>query len=641
MCGISGIYDYSNQLNKDLLIENINSMCKLFKHRGPDNYGYWIKNNIIFGHNRLSIQDVSNNGNQPMVSNSGRFIITFNGEIYNVNNLRKYLLNHINFSLKSSTDTEVLVEIIELVGINKALSLLEGMFAFAIFDIKELTLFVTRDRVGIKPLYWSNINNFFLFSSEISSIKKFHKDLEIDRDSLASFFRHNYVPAPHSIYKNVYKLEPGKLLIFKDKKTKMFSYWDLSNYFRKEGTKNKSYSLKTVTIETEKILTSVVKDCMISDVPLGSFLSGGIDSSLITYLMQKQSKKKIKTFTIGFDFNKYNEATYAKKIADFIGTEHTEIIVNENDALETITRLPEIYSEPFADSSQIPTYIISKMCRKNIKVALSGDGGDEMFGGYNRYSYGAQINSLNEIIPSQIRDVLSKILVNDKWVKIITKLENFFPLNRIHNFSGKMFTLSKSLISRRYDIYKAIISHTQTPNSLVLNSSEKSTPVNNPIDIQKQLPFKLFMRFTDMISYLPDDILTKVDRASMFASLEVRVPFLEKKLIDFTWNMKINDQEKFFKKKVILKKILAKYIPKSLFDRPKMGFGIPLNFWINEKLKDWVKETLDLTEIKNQGYLDVKEVKKILNDKNSDGYFRNNYLVWDLLMFQSWYNFNK
>ena len=626
MCGILGLIN-KKDFNISQTTEILEYGLKHQNFRGPDNQSIWMNNrgNASLAHNRLSIIDLSKNGNQPMTSKCGRFTITYNGEVYNFKEIKKTLENDTVFN--GHSDTEVIVECISRYGVHKTVRKLDGMFALAVWDEKENKLFLARDKVGIKPLYWTENERFFFFCSDLKCIKALPKfNLQVCQEALSQLLRYGCVQSPLSIFKNVYKLNPGEILTFDNfVKTKVASYWGVDEL--KNQSKYKNLSLDDVSRKIEKELINSIRSSMISDLPIGAFLSGGIDSSLLVSIMSKYSKK-LKTFSIGFYEKQFNEARYAKKISDFLNTEHHEMYLRNSDLLDVIPQLPEIYSEPFADSSQIPTYLVSKMSKKYVTVVLSGDGADEFFGGYNRYYYAARLRKLKKFIPNPIRNLLSTLTLNFIESKFISSVEKV-NFSRIPQLKDKIKKAVNILKNKDSDIYQNLISTDPLSNKLIRNKHQISGPIIN--HEEKGIDFFEYMQLEDIIHYLPNDILTKVDRASMYCSQEVRVPYLNGNVMESAWKL----EKKHKENKIVLKTILQRYIPLSLFSRPKMGFGIPLGEWLNHQLRDWMNDSLEEKKLKEQGFFDIDEIKRISCSKKA--VYKNKYLLWNVLMFQNWY----
>jgi asparagine synthase (glutamine-hydrolysing) len=645
MCGISGFYSKNSSTFNNVILK----MNSRLAHRGPEGSKVWQDKNsgIVFGHQRLAILDLSAFGDQPMLSNSGRFVITFNGEIYNHLDIRRELEEiNPNIKWKSGTDTETLLEAIELWGIKKTLLKTVGMFAFVIWDKKNRILTLIRDRIGEKPLYYGwqgkGVNKVFLFGSELKALKP-HPAFrgEINRNAIALQLRHNYIPDPYSIYKDIQKLLPGHYLQLKENDLKkgllpkVINYWSLTKCAI-DGHKNQ-LPLNGLEIQNnlEEQLKLSVKQQMISDVPTGAFLSGGIDSSTIVSLMQSQSNKPIKTFTIGFSKDDFNEAQYAKKIAKHLGTDHTELYFSPKKAMEVIPKLPTIHDEPFSDNSQIPSFLLSQLAKKKIKVALSGDGGDELFCGYNRYNSTNSWSNKFNLIPKLLRKVLAngiKSISQDNLNRLLNLLPN---LNEYASSGYKIKSINALEAKTLSDLYYVLSSHWQNPTDAVINSKEPGTFLTK---FQPKLPDlnnHQIMMALDQITYLPNDILVKVDRTSMASSIEARVPFLDHRLIEYSWKIPYSLKFRNGKTKWILRKILQNYVPKNLTERPKMGFGIPLNDWLRGPLRDWAENLLDEKKLSQEGYFNPKIIRDKWEDYLSN---KNNslYDLWNVLMFQAW-----
>jgi len=646
MCGITGFISKKSNSNLDLNIL-INIVNKL-SHRGPDDRGYW-KNSIntqFLGHTRLSILDLSSNGHQPMASSTNRYIISYNGEIYNHKSIRNEIDLNQKVNWKSDSDTETILESIEKFGINKSIEKFHGMFAFSLIDKKKNILYLVRDKYGEKPLYYGFSGDTFLFSSELKSIVAFPGfEKKINKESLNYFFNFSYIPEPLSIYENINKLEAGSILEFNLTNHKISKNQKFNTILNKQD--NFFLNDKNKILENfDYTLNKAVKETMISDVEVGSFLSGGIDSSLITAIMQNQSEKKIKTFSAIFDDKRYNEEFYSRNISKHLGTDHHEILVKYDEVIDKIKHIPEIYDEPFADSSQIPTSLISEFASKNVKVILSGDGADEFFGGYNRYIALKKVNNYSNYLPLNIKKTIGN-LINIIPYKYLTKLELFLTnvLRNNRSFNQIDEKLKKLAIvlengNTSQDMFYSILQIPQKKNSLVRETFNFNS--NNLIRDKinsNLLKFDHFllesMMKIDQETYLTGDILHKVDRASMFYSLETRVPFLNPNVIDFSKNLNINLKIKKNTGKWILKETLKNYIPEKYVDRPKMGFSIPLDEWMKGPLKNWVSNSLNMKKIKNDGYLDEKVINEYMHE-HFEGKKNWGQILWNVVVFQNW-----
>lgn len=641
MCGFAGFYSKSNQIDNDLIL----SMIYKLNHRGPNFKGSWINDqkSFGFGHARLSILDTSSAGNQPMSLNNSNYIICFNGEVYNHQILRKKLiLDFPSINFRSGTDTETILYCFENWGIEKTLKNMTGMFSLALYDKKENKLFIARDRFGEKPLYYGWQNDIFYFASELKSIvanQYFIK--EIDKTALNYFFKLSYIPNPYSIYNGIKKLIPGTYIEINfntsNKDLQIKQYWSYYDEIY-NSKKTPFYGTDEDAIyNLEEILIDVIKDQQISDVPIGAFLSGGIDSTLIVSLMQKINHSSINTFTIGFKESSYNEAGYAKIISKHLNTNHNEFFVGEKEIFEVIPKIPYLYDEPFADSSQIPTYLVSSLAKKNVSVCLSGDGGDELFGGYNRYTQSLKLKNRNNFILKS----LSKIFLNltprqiDQLYKIFKPL---LPKNlRSSNPSNHLIKVANIINSTsNWEIYEKLVLTSQ--NNIVLNSPKNlsfSNIKNYFESLSDDFTFQERMMYADSLSYLTDDILCKVDRAAMGVSLETRAPYLDHRLASFAWTLPQNLKLRNGEGKWILKQILYKYVPKNLMERPKSGFGLPLDIWLRTSLKTFTEDILKKSLTKNSELLNSNEINIIWeNHKNGKKNFQ--FELWNVLMFTMW-----
>jgi len=638
--------------NKDFCWDEcLQKMITSLFHRGPDDEGTWIdrKYGIALGHRRLSILDLSSAGHQPMHSKSGRYVIVFNGEIYNHKQIREELEELSGCQWAGHSDTEVILSSVEEWGLEGALKRFIGMFAIALWDRKEHVLTIVRDRLGEKPLYYGWIGNTFLFASELKAFRAYpHWQRVINRDALNLFMRYNYVPAPYSIYKGIYKLLPGTIakVRISDKNVVPVSYWSAKEV-AEFGIAHPFVGNETEAIEQlDGLLRSAIARQMIADVPVGAFLSGGIDSSTVVALMQVQSNKPVKTFTIGFNESGYNEAEYAKRVARHLGTEHTELYISPKEAMAVIPKLPTLYDEPFSDSSQIPIFLISQMARQHVAVILTGDGGDELFGGYNRYFLWPKIWNIIKIIPRTLRSLFSKVIttVSPHRIDYITEvflsvIHNGLKAGRTGDKLHKLAEIINKDSTESLSLYKEILSTWKSPSLVVLDSQEPSTIVTDKSQWADLDDFILQMMYLDTITYLSDDILVKVDRAAMGVSLETRVPFLDHNVFEFAWKLPLSLKIRGGQGKWILKQVLYKYVPKELIERPKMGFGVPIDCWLRGPLRSWSESLLDESRLRREGFFNPEPIRKKWAEHLSCQRNWQNH-IWNVLMFQSWLDFN-
>lgn len=629
MCGIAGIF------GSNIDPKPVERMTEALRHRGPDDGDIWVSQDkhTALGHRRLSIVDLSPKGAQPMVSASGRYVTAYNGETYNFKSLRKELTDS-GYHFNGGSDTEVMLAGIEAWGVEQCIRKMNGMFAAAVYDQKLNKFYIFRDRLGVKPLYYRWVNGRLYFSSELTPEFAGLGEKQIDRAALALYFRYYYIPAPHTIYEGVYKVLPGTLhevtpeSASRSEFSQTITYWNSVERINALSEERRiPHSVEESVDMVDSAIAASVKERMVADVPLGAFLSGGIDSSLIVAHMQRQSSQAVKTYTIGFPDPKFNEGEYAKEIAKHLGTDHTEFIVTEQDALDVIPKLPSMYGEPFADSSQIPTYLVSRLTRQSVTVALSGDGADELFSGYRSYHTLAKAQKYIGRVPSSIFAASAQLLRSKTIQK---KLYNNFGgqryewiFNSLRLFSGT----KESWIPRGIDSTYSL------PEQMVLGI----TPGDSVLPFQRCRGnlTEQFMAHETCV-YLPDDILTKVDRASMAVSLEVRAPFCDDmNLFDVAWKIPFAHKMNESGGKSVLKKALARHVPLNLFDRPKMGFSIPLQSWLNGPLNDWVQECTNSTRIKREGYLNVKEVENLV-EKAKKGNTWHADKLWSVCVFQTW-----
>lgn len=636
MCGFAGVF------GRPPSADNLRQMGLAIAHRGPDDSGVWVDPEASLGlvHRRLSIIDLSPAGHQPMASVCDRYIIAFNGEIYNHSELRQ-ALGHKNW--RGHSDTETLLAAIATWGLEAALKQCVGMFAFALWDRKTKCLTLARDRVGEKPLYYGWQGDVFLFGSELKALKA-HPAFrtEIDRDALTLFLRHNAIPAPYSIYQGIHKLPPGTFLQLhaEQKNAHPVAYWS-ARTVAEAGQRNLFRGSDSEAVaELERLLGQAVNGQMVADVPLGAFLSGGIDSTTVVALMQAQSTRPVKTFTIGFNEAGYNEAEHAHAVARHLGTEHTELYVTPQDAMDVIPNLSAIYDEPFADSSQIPTFLVSRLARQHVTVSLSGDGGDELFGGYNRYFWARNLWRRLGWMPRPLRAAFAGVLTTvppASWNTAFQKLERWLPARlRYANPGDKLHKAAEILAVRSpEEIYLGLVSHWKHPAQLVPGSHEPLTLLTD-CSRQADLPdFEHRMMYLDTVTYLPDDILTKVDRAAMAVSLETRVPMLDHRLVEFAWTLPLDMKIRDSQGKWLLRQVLYRHVPQSLMERPKMGFGVPIDQWLRGPLKPWAAALIEPARLKREGIFDPDPIQRKWLEHQAGA--RNwSYYLWDVLMFQAW-----
>lgn len=645
MCGIAGLLDAKGGGRPDLRT-SLERMTAAIVHRGPDDEGYWSDPSmgVGLGHRRLSIVDLSPAGHQPMESACGRFVLAFNGEIYNFGELRQEIERSGAVDRwRGHSDTEVLLAAFRKWGVRDALERCVGVFAFGLWDREERTLTLARDRLGEKPLYYGWIGESFAFASDLAALRRHPRwQGEVDRDSLALLLRHNYIPAPYSIFRNVFKLRPGCLLRlgYGSRDFAIEPYWDASSVIARVQQCRFAGSAEDAVDRLEALMRQSLSGQMIADVPLGAFLSGGVDSSAVVALMQAMSGQPVRTFSIGFREQSHNEAEHAKAVARHLGTQHTELYVSSQDALDVIPRLPAIYSEPFSDSSQIPTFLVSKLARQHVTVALSGDGGDELFSGYTRYALADRLWSKLERIPAAIRrSGVSAVtsLSPRAWNRLAEPVLKWAPARyRTRNIGDRLHKAADVLALQSGEaVYRRLVSHWHDPCAIVLHSTEPKTALTGLVDPPELQSLVHRMMFFDLVSYLPDDILVKVDRASMAVGLEARVPLLDHRIVEFAWSLPLEIARHAGQSKWPLRQVLYRYVPEALVDRPKMGFGVPIDGWLRGPLRDWGETLLGETRLCSEGYFDAQAVRRAW-DEHQSGTRNWQYPLWDVLMFQAW-----
>ena len=638
MCGIAGFVGAAPSLAGSNIDAIAKAMAESLAHRGPDDQGVWYDSDagVALAHRRLSIIDLSPAGHQPMVCADGRYVISYNGEVYSYQPIGAELAAR-GHKFRGHSDTEVILESFAASGIEATLKRMIGMFAIALWDRRERTLTLMRDRLGIKPLYWAKFGKLLLFGSELKALRA-HPGWtpRIDPAAVAAFMRHNYIPAPHTIYEGVHKLAPGTILTLPwQGEPKITRFWDARAVAR-NGTRNLIEGSDAELIDQlETLLQDAVSRRMIADVPLGAFLSGGVDSSTVVALMQAARRGSVKTFSIGFDIEGYSEAHHAAAVARHLGTDHTELTVTSKEALETIPRLAQWYDEPFADSSQIPTYLVSAMTRKHVTVALSGDGGDELFAGYNRYQLTQRFwRSLSLVPPALRRGAAAAVtaLRPDRWTQLLSVLP---PRLRPPQAGDKVHKAASVLRLDNADaVYRRLVSHWE-PSEIMPEIAEPPGILDDPT-VAKDCPALLArMQFLDLVTYLPDDILTKVDRASMAVALEARVPLIDHRVVEFAWRLPQSAKVRGNTSKWILRQVLYRHVPPALIERPKMGFGIPLGEWLRGPLRDWAETLLAEQRLREGGLLDASLVRLYWQD-HLEGRRNWQYLLWDVLMLEAW-----
>jgi asparagine synthase (glutamine-hydrolysing) len=642
MCGIAGLLERQPTRATDVLEVTARAMADTLRHRGPDAGGVWVdaEAGIAFGHRRLSIQDLSTEGAQPMRSHCGRWVIVYNGEIYNVRELSRELTT-LGHAFRGHSDTEVLLQAVVEWGIEATLTRLAGMFAFALWDCRERELHLVRDRVGKKPLYYGRCGDTFVFGSELKAIRA-HPAFAapIDRDALALFLRYSYIPAPHCIYEGFRKLEAGSHLTLCARRPEPApprAYWSARSVAEHGHLEPFSGTEDEAVDRLDGMLHQAVSGRMISDVELGALLSGGIDSSCVVAIMQAQSDRAVRTFSIGFDESGYDEAPYAAAVARHLGTDHTELIVRAKDCLELIPRLPELYDEPFGDVSQIPTYLVSELARRDVTVALSGDGGDELFAGYKRYFRALAQWHKWAGTPRPVRGLLAaaqRSLSNAAWAWFGDESRAASAWMRR---AGKLDKKAPWLTATGpAELFSRMNDRCADPAALVPGASPLPTIYTDPQRwprIDDPLQTMMFMDFT---GYMAEEILVKVDRASMGVSLEVRAPLLDHRVVEFAWSLPSELRvDATGNGKRILRGVLERYVPRQLFERPKMGFGVPVAEWLRGPLREWGEALLSPSRLARDGYLDPDAIGRIWQ-QHQMGWRDHNILLWSVLMFQAW-----
>ena len=643
MCGIVGFLGSTGAAAPGT--EIVRRMAALMAHRGPDDDGVWgdAETGIALAQRRLAIVDLSPAGHQPMFSHCDRYVIVFNGEIYNHEAVRAELDGQGSTPWRGHSDTEVLLTAIVRWGLKRALEKCVGMFALALWDRTEHTLILARDRIGEKPLYYGRVGKSFAFASELKAFRAHPGwNPQVDRNAITLLMRHNYIPAPYSIYSGIQKLRPGHFLVLENgaREPRIEAYWRASEAAEHgrdhpfEGTRDEAVTA------LDDLLRQSLKGQMMADVPLGAFLSGGIDSSTVVATMQSMSTRPIRTFTIGFHQPDYNEAIHAKDVAKHLGTDHTELYVTEREAMDVIPKLPEIYCEPFSDSSQIPTYLVSKLARQSVTVSLSGDAGDELFSGYSRYGLADDVWNKLSRVPGPLRRAAAGLATLPSpaiYDRLAGPLMQFLPERQRRSRIGDKVHKAASLLSLKTsgDVYRRLCSHWANPAEIVIGGSELPTMLTGYEPLPSLSGNVEQMMYTDLVSYLPDDILVNVDRAAMAVSLETRVPFLDHRIVEFAMSLPLSVLRAENSPKWPLRQILYKHVPREMIERPKMGFGVPIDTWLRGALRDWAEDLLSEHRLKSDGYFDPAPIRQVWQEHLS-GRRNHQYLLWDVLMFQAW-----
>jgi asparagine synthase (glutamine-hydrolysing) len=646
MCGIAGMLDPTASTSADRLGALASTMASSMEHRGPDDSGLWVDADagVAFGHRRLAVIDLGMSGAQPMVSSCGRWVLAYNGEIYNHPEVRRRL-GRAGVLFRGSSDTEVLLAAFEHWGVDRALDACEGMFAAALWDRRDRELHLLRDRFGEKPLYYGWVGGVFAFGSELKALSALPGfDAELDRRAVTRYLRHNCVPAPDTIWRGVRKLVPGHLVTLKEPTRGVLPeqrcYWSAADAVERARRHQLTGSDCEITDQLEEALSDAVAARMVADVPVGAFLSGGIDSSTIVALMQRHASGPVRTFTVGFADRGFDESSEAAAVAQHLGTDHTAVHVGDGEAIDVIPHLADIWDEPFADVSQIPTYLVSRVARQDVTVSLSGDGGDELFAGYNRHAWLDRVWGRAAFVPTGVRRTAGSALdgIPPVMIERVARAMRMFPLGwQVRNPATKVVKLARVLTaSDPEDAYRALTTHWEDATSLVLGSDadgdaaddHSSSPVSDGGITE-------LMLWSDLVGYLPDDILVKLDRAAMAVSLETRVPFLDRRILDLAWSLPLDTKLRGGQTKWVLRQVLERHVPAALVERPKMGFGLPIGPWLRGVLAPWAEHLLDERRLRNQGLLDPVPIRRAW-DLHRTGRRDLGYELWDVLVLQSW-----
>lgn len=654
MCGIAGLFASTSGCQLDIEVA-ARDMVRKLTHRGPDDEGVWYESSsgVSLAQRRLSILDLSEAGHQPMLSHCGRYVVVFNGEIYNHQVIRQELGSQGEAlgakGWRGHSDTETLLAAIACWGLEKALDKAVGMFAFALWDRAEKGLYLVRDRIGEKPIYYGLHKGTLLFASELKAIRAYPGlQGEVDRNALALFLRHNVIPAPRSIYRGIFKLPPGTLLKVTQENVSKGTlgapkpYWSmLEAAVTGQGNLFKGSAVEACD-EVDRLLKESISGQMLADVPVGAFLSGGIDSSTVAALMQAQSTRPVKTFTIGFNEGGYDEAQHARAVATHLGTEHTELYVTPEQALAVIPRLPKMYDEPFADVSQIPTFLVSELAQRNVTVCLSGDGGDELFGGYNRYTAGARLWRHLGWLPKTVRVGLAagiSAASPSAWDACFDRFGSMLPRGwRVRTPGVKLQKVAEMLTaSSPEEVYRRLVSRWSNSEQVVIGSKLSDGLQGDHMCASLMPVLEHQMMCMDALTYLPDDILVKVDRAAMGVSLETRVPMLDHRVVEFAWRLPLDMKIRGHEGKWLLRQVLDRYVPRSLIERPKTGFSVPIDSWLRGPLRDWAEELLNPEILKEQGFFAPEPIRTKWEEHLDEKRDWSSQL-WSVLMFQAWLN---
>jgi asparagine synthase (glutamine-hydrolysing) len=631
MCGIAGFIAAGADLDVHELNGIAARMTSTLRHRGPDDAGTWADPaaGIALGHQRLAILDLSAAGRQPMVSASGRYVLVYNGEIYNHQSMRQALGREAG-DYRGHSDTETLLAALDAWGLRETVERANGMFAFAVWDTQQQQLILARDRLGIKPLYYGWMNRTFLFASELKAFRR-HPAFRatVDRAALALYLQHNYVPAPHSIFQGISKLLPGTTLTINprqdDAEACPVSYWSMKEQAERGQREPFRGESNEAIDELAALLSDAVQLRTLSDVPLGAFLSGGVDSSTIVALMQACRSQPARTFSIGFQESGYDEAPAADMVARHLGTDHVEHYVSPREALDVVPQLPRLYDEPFADSSQIPTFLISQLARQHVTVCLSGDGGDELFGGYERYRRMMSLWRSLGRFPAGLRAPAAGLL------------RTCVPARGGGVWGRKLRTLAGFLDARDpRQLYTRFHTHWKDPLAVVIGGTLPLTSFYDCDNWARRVDLLEEMMYVDSITYLPDDILVKVDRASMSVGLEARVPFLDHRVVEWAWRLPAGLKLQGKTSKWIVRQVLDRHVPRRLVDRPKTGFGVPLGDWLRGPLREWAEDLLAEDRLKSAGFFRTPPIRRCWQEhlrEHQDWH----YYLWDILMFQAWW----